>query len=118
MRISDWSSDVCSSDLRHGEPSQRYDRDAEDRGIADQGGRIAFGQVHKLGPGLAKPPGDHLRQADAMGAAERSDPASVKLRQGDRVGAMEGMAGRDGQRHGPPRSEEHTSEPQSLMRNS
>src|SRR3546814_18239202 len=85
MRISDWSSDVCSSVLqpldrdllqspalpflRHGEPSQRYDRDAEDRGIADQGGRIAFGQVHKLGPGLAKPPGDPLRQADALGAA-------------------------------------------------
>src|SRR3546814_4224291 len=88
MRISDWSSDVCSSDLQHGEPQpggnladQRRIGAAEDvaheQQCADR--RHCCGdEHHRVAPQLA------------------------------RVELDEGLADR--------RSEEHTSELQSLMR--
>src|SRR3546814_6456098 len=83
MRISDWSSDVCSSDLRR-----------KDGGSNDVGGQH---------------PGDLLL---------RCRNASLNVRQGD-IGdrTIERIHhGCRHDRHGDQRSEEHTSELQSLMR--
>src|SRR3546814_2660372 len=94
MRISDWSSDVCSSDL----PRRRdegladaaavlaADRDVLQVGIArrqapGRRARLVVAGVHAAGVGI-----DHLRQLVGVGAAQFR------------------------------RSEEHTSELQSLMR--
>src|SRR3546814_4660885 len=80
MRISDWSSDVCSSDLDH----DRLDQHLRAAGVelADQFAKLAL----HIGVG-----GDD-----------------------DRIGAF--VAGDDGGAAGRDRSEEHTSELQSLMR--
>src|SRR3546814_10100139 len=96
MRISDWSSDVCSSDLHPHRPTVRD-------------GSGARSPDHRAAMGPRLPGGrDHADDGDARRAESplfRSDTArstdtchSVRFR-----GAL-------------PRSEEHTSEPQSLMR--
>src|SRR3546814_3461855 len=96
MRISDWSSDVCSSDLEDADPAAAPDGErrcrAPDRPLsgATQGGILP----HGLGAGALPCTG---RLAD-MG---RSAPAIG----GTGVKALS-----------EPRSEEHTSELQSLMR--
>src|SRR3546814_12866286 len=46
MRISDWSSDVCSSDLEWKEPAAKGNRDAQ----------FNLGQAYKLGRGIAADP--------------------------------------------------------------
>src|SRR3546814_6029198 len=90
MRISDWSSDVCSSDLgKHQSRTARADRRARARGA----------ETHPPGPPrqpdrLAQP-GCHAR------APGRGDRAHGR-RAGHRLRRV--------------RSEEHTSELQSLMR--
>src|SRR3546814_6929865 len=86
MRISDWSSDVCSSDLR----------DRGDRGRADPCGHLCP---------------DQLSDADD-GRSPRPFPCSAALRRRTQ------WCRRDGRGFGMarPRSEEHTSELQSLMR--
>src|SRR3546814_1332923 len=80
MRISDWSSDVCSSDL--------IDRD----------GHLGFARHHRrighLGLG-------HRHAGNRIGHGWRNGPA---------------LADRDDTLHPQSRSEEHTSELQSLMR--
>src|SRR3546814_10006217 len=98
MRISDWSSDVCSSDLapRHGITGDGLQRaaivGAIGRGLNDHGA-------------VEAQPGECLcvhvggRQRGRIGAS---------LRQREEVERTENMG----------RSEEHTSELQSLMRNS
>src|SRR3546814_1068137 len=89
MRISDWSSDVRSSDLADGEPrhQQRAQRSARDEGTR---------------PGVDRQA--RLRPLDRGAADERiavlSDPRDQRPRTHDRR----------------LRSEEHTSELQSLMR--
>src|SRR3546814_8337745 len=93
MRISDWSSDVCSSDLG---------------GLAEQGARHR--QHHQL-PAVRH--ADAVRRSDRL--SDRTDPAVDRYR--GSAGLVE---------HGQPavkvfrrrreRSEEHTSELQSLMR--
>src|SRR3546814_8499565 len=92
MRISDWSSDVCSSDLQRIGDDQRQRarallRDPDDRAVEQIGGRS-----RAQGPSLAV--GDHLARAVARNRPRhgRSD------------------AGRSPRRGGA-RSEEHTSEP-------
>src|SRR3546814_8951641 len=105
MRISDWSSDVCSSDLArvHREPaaidgSQRQ-RPSVGHAEAGAGGEVAqhVDLVVDVVVGAAK----HGRAARA--AAERpGNDAGAFLRR-DRTARVE-------------RSEEHTSELQSLMR--
>src|SRR3546814_8051879 len=87
MRISDWSSDVCSSDLRCPRSVRRAPRGVGDRNRPSGGcGDVAGDQ---------RPGGRRRRRRDDPGAL-RADQA------------------RDGLR----RSEEHTSELQSLMRTS
>src|SRR3546814_6764875 len=88
MRISDWSSDVCSSDLRP--PSERTRHDGQSR--------TPTVTAH---PGL--PVADHDDDVDPA-SHHRHHPGRRRLRAGL-------VAARSGGR-----SEEHTSELQSLMR--
>src|SRR3546814_1563264 len=92
MRISDWSSDVCSSDLRVvGLVELDLDLRALDREAGEQTGQ-------------------HLR-ADALDGADPQAPSRAGGHGVD-VGQRAAERGEDG----PCRSEEHTSELQSLMR--
>src|SRR3546814_2541342 len=98
MRISDWSSDVCSSDLglagtqAAARPEGAEVLVAEDRGVA----RARLPEVRAEGPGD--------QAAARHQAALRADQGSQPLHH-------------DGGRPAPDvRSEEHTSELQSLMR--
>src|SRR3546814_4478510 len=91
MRISDWSSDVCSSDLHRKRPVPGRHRQARVRPLA-------------LG-GLLVPAGAR-GDLQARRLWQRAAPSGA-VRAPDR-----GAAGR------PARSEEHTSELQSLMRTS
>src|SRR3546814_8328246 len=104
MRISDWSSDVCSSDLQGHHLPVRGRR------------RRHRGQLHQLAV-------LRLRQLH-HGAAVRRDAAesraSLPHRGGPRQRGGTGQAAdaHHHPRHGSERSEEHTSELQSLMRTS
>src|SRR3546814_10335838 len=88
MRISDWSSDVCSSDLRAG----GVDRQVPPRLAVDGGAQ-------------------HFQQADIVALGARGFGDREQPRRAGIVGLVERMP-EAGQR----RSEEHTSELQSLMR--
>src|SRR3546814_2914975 len=144
MRISDWSSDVCSSDLRSGEiePVERLGPSCRKEGMSQQrlepflirtasSGNPAF-QIHFAGAMRGDPVVDrpHARSsvetddlAVRPGPAEIGDAAEVdddrvrarpqvlqeRLMIGNKIGrAMSSRAN--------VRSEEHTSELQSLMR--
>src|SRR3546814_3199861 len=99
MRISDWSSDVCSSDLRHGHQRQRHAAD-------ERGGSGEMQQVEENAAAKqAKDDGRHSRKiVDRY--LEQVGPAIAR-----RIFLQI-------KRREHPRSEEHTSELQSLMRNS
>src|SRR3546814_8295449 len=113
MRISDWSSDVCSSDLGEiaGERQSRLLAEA----VAAQ--RVLFGQRRhdRLGPRILpddgvmdRPAGRAVPQHAGLalvGDSDRRQPVAADPRAGKRD--MHAV-----------RSEEHTSELQSLMRNS
>src|SRR3546814_1454231 len=99
MRISDWSSDVCSSDLSGlqlpsrgkqaiGDRAQHYvDRDEEGDGSRH---RMRHRRIHRPDEAIAKA---HDRVIDGVGVRDRLEPGRK-----------------------PVRSDEHTSELQSLMR--
>src|SRR3546814_3572963 len=95
MRISDWSSDVCSSDLLQEHRLNRFEHDAGDAiGIGRE-----VGQVHDAGNGKSRASRTNcLNQLLSLGQGETTYPVDLL---------------RDHYR-----SEEHTSELQSLMRNS
>src|SRR3546814_4664954 len=108
MRISDWSSDVCSSDLSIASPNvlggdlRTPDVDGERIRLV---GRVLDGDGEPAGDAMieiwqADPQGRYAHPADTRGA-------NMAFRGFGRCGT-----GTD------PRSEEHTSELQSLMRNS
>src|SRR3546814_4911296 len=101
MRISDWSSDVCSSDLEVGrvvEPRRHLAESLEARvAVADH----AVEGVHRL-------VGEKARQAEQQEPEHRRHEAVGKVLGG-------GLCGGAGDAGGI-RSEEHTSELQSLMR--
>src|SRR3546814_10264898 len=88
MRISDWSSDVCSSDLRV---------------IVDGGADPAADPIWIEGPHLFRKDGYYYLIAAEGGTAENHSEVVF------RADAVTGP-------YGTPRSEEHTSELQSLMR--
>src|SRR3546814_5586943 len=108
MRISDWSSDVCSSDLDDSRSRQLDRRHVEGDDIADAD--------HRAGNGEAQ----HGAEFESLLAAE--------ILPNDEIGCEKADGGGQGGRHqrdrdrgpegapGGPRSEEHTSELQSLMR--
>src|SRR3546814_7560074 len=92
MRISDWSSDVCSSDLQRGHPHHA--------------GLYLPVRRHRGRHQVADPPRDRGRHHFLHGA----DAGGVRRGRLDlRMGAPDAAAGAL-------RSEEHTSELQSLMR--
>src|SRR3546814_6666593 len=101
MRISDWSSDVCSSDLCH----VRLGRCADE--LFD--GRRLSGHEFRVLPEILACRSPHHRQG------HRALPCRLLARLSDVGGAT---AARQGVRPrlSPQRSEEHTSEIQSLMR--
>src|SRR3546814_10268917 len=96
IRISDLSSDVCSSDLRHGiDGSFRAIRpDAIEQVHAD-----IIAELHGIGA-AEQEVGDHKELGDLQRPPRRPEEDAGE-------GPVEG---------GPQRSEEHTSELQSLMR--
>src|SRR3546814_5859390 len=109
MRISDWSSDVCSSDLLHQRctaagpryrlvwfvRAKRRRRPAHAPRISELAGQLAADHV---GPRQLRPGGIHLQPCEDQWA-HRCRLERVRIQ---RIG----------------RSEEHTTELQSLMRNS
>src|SRR3546814_7799073 len=99
MRISDWSSDVCSSDLS-----------ADPRtGQVDALGDAAFGggkpTVHGFGTSRHR-------------ASLRRSERKAEHQQGEKAPGRPCQGGKPGPKDDKYRSEEHTSELQSLMRNS
>src|SRR3546814_6457580 len=105
MRISDWSSDVCSSDLdaflhQHGERGAGgHDALAADAGFGEalvQGEVAALGEVAVDGDQFLHA-ADLATEHDALGRQAQVDRARGRVQRGAR-------------------SEEHTSELQSLMR--
>src|SRR3546814_2036203 len=122
MRISDWSSDVCSSDLNQAQDRAVADLDAFRRTrragrVHDVGQRIAIDACVGIGIGIGfnriRTIVDHdaaqraLRQKVALCAIKQRYPhASVVQGEGEPLLGLRN------------RSEEHTSELQSLMRNS
>src|SRR3546814_3754685 len=105
MRISDWSSDVCSSDLARLARLARGRQPvaAERRGVPG-GGRRRQADRRDLRQGGGKRPG-----CEAARAVRTVDPGRGRVR------ALQGRVRRQARR-GRARSEEHTSELQSLMR--
>src|SRR3546814_2314410 len=132
MRISDWSSDVCSSDLLGGEAvAAQQDALARRQGAADllRRGSGAVRAAEHPGDDAALGVQARLFGIDHAGVEQFLDPRMV-VRQppqvfapevgarvahpGDGVVASAELRGHHGRAH--PRSEEHTSELQSLMR--
>src|SRR3546814_9962392 len=95
MRISDWSSDVCSSDL------------------------AAAAEIHGI-PAAGRATGGGIERG-RFGAGQRAAPRALRTAQADRRRRATGVADREVEQGratggGAARSEEHTSELQSLMR--
>src|SRR3546814_6262983 len=116
MRISDWSSDVCSSDLLHGDlpveqQSQVLQPDPHGRRRVVLATNVAESSVTLPGvrtvidSGLAREP-----RFDPGSGFSRLDVVSISQASADQ------RAGRAGRVAAGWRSEEHTSELQSLMR--
>src|SRR3546814_7833668 len=99
MRISDWSSDVCSSDLNAGHAHER----GPDPRRSQSRGRAAIGGLSRLAGCRADDGG--IGGAHAA-PSRRHGPSQCRTRR-----EYQGHAGRLWRR-----SEEHTSELQSLMR--
>src|SRR3546814_5600071 len=117
MRISDWSSDVCSSDL-HAAQDQRQGDVVEHAAVGEQA-MVLEHHAH-VSPVQRDAPAAHLHQV-ALGEQHRAAAGPLgqmdQLEQGALAGA--GMAGHEQHLARPDvetRSEEHTSELQSLMR--
>src|SRR3546814_3171566 len=98
MRISDWSSDVCSSDLP-----------------ATSGGAVAQDPAAKAPPSMSRPlPPNRVREAPTIEYGCKADSDCAVKNVGNCCGAMPACVHKDSPVD--PRSEEHTSELQSLMR--
>src|SRR3546814_2076059 len=100
MRISDWSSDVCSSDLAVDQSARPGRGDEARKQLGDQQRR------HAIGGGVLGGAEHQRQQRDFV--ADRRD--------GQRGQDQPTPALPEGDRHLSGRSEEHTSELQSLMR--
>src|SRR3546814_6061367 len=124
MRISDWSSDVCSSDLCIAVSGHQHFGDGLDVAVATADARAtgfepdpvfvrrAADRLQARGPGRAVVEVAQVQPAAVIVAGR------VRMPAGDRAVAPVAVSGaRPGQHDGvASRSEEHTSELQSLMR--
>src|SRR3546814_9491202 len=99
MRISDWSSDVCSSDLRNFRDPFRRGKCRRKRVCIGGVGLDDLAQFHHVGGG------EEVHADEATGLFEHGRDG-IHVQRG-RVGGEDGVG---------TRSEEHTSELQSLMR--
>src|SRR3546814_5209920 len=104
MRISDWSSDVCSSDLP-----------------ATSGGAVAQDPAAKAPPSMSRPlPPNRVREAPTIEYGCKADSDCAVKNVGNCCGAMPACVHKDSPVDPAAvqsqRSEEHTSELQSLMR--
>src|SRR3546814_4007801 len=109
MRISDWSSDVCSSDLRLEGPTQA----ATGPQVRWQVPDVVAGEADPTGGGHEPADGVHERGLAGPVGADQADD----LARGDvEVDVADDRAPAEHHRHAAQRSEEHTSELQSLMR--
>src|SRR3546814_2181496 len=111
MRISDWSSDVCSSDL-----TERGLRSGDYRGARGGGtarlGQYIFGAQRVAVAGVAPHPAERRRGLKRARQAVAREAEAV-----DQLDEARALAAREiGEQRHQPRSEEHTSELQSLMR--
>src|SRR3546814_2313757 len=118
MRISDWSSDVCSSDLRQVELVDRLVEAGRGVGVGAEGQPLAFEQLDHLALGhMSRSVERHMfeEMGEAALVVGFGEAADVEARADD--DAALGRAVFE-QRifHPVRRSEEHTSELQSLMR--
>src|SRR3546814_9430540 len=110
MRISDWSSDVCSSDLPADERRQGgADRLLGQRRAGDRQPRLSVGR------GPAPSPRARRFRARLVSAGRRAPDGGDRRRRRPALDAEEGQ-GTDARHPRRGRSEEHTSELQSLMR--
>src|SRR3546814_10240820 len=105
MRISDWSSDVCSSDLE-----RRAELLITEARLEGRQERIVDLEI------AIDPPGVGIARVVILTARQRADIVIVDIGQIDTVDQRRGHLAARVDRQ--PRSEEHTSELQSLMRNS
>src|SRR3546814_4374732 len=103
MRISDWSSDVCSSDLIHHPDPERPQREFVGQQVSLDRRRIAVLAFKGIGEPLCQRRQGRLARIDIY----RTSAHMKKLPQVVDAVTMIGMV---------MRSEEHTSELQSLMR--
>src|SRR3546814_5802253 len=124
MRISDWSSDVCSSDLRHGGANARLDQVVDlgdDIGIFRIIGRKVRRDIDGVRAAALKQGRTACEMIDQNAERQRLQllpvGAAFGLRHGNEVPPVEN-AGHVAKRkeRARQRSEEHTSELQSLMR--
>src|SRR3546814_10263277 len=119
MRISDWSSDVCSSDLHAAPPDGGEDEQARPARV--RAGSAAAGKLRPRRSACGGEAGpasrcDRLRCGQASGPVPGGAPAAA-TGPVDLPIPAEGECRDDlGQGLHAPRSEEHTSELQSLMR--
>src|SRR3546814_4971347 len=102
MRISDWSSDVCSSDLHH-----RYTFDAGDLGRNG---------VHQQRTRVSRPPARHIQSRRINCPPPRAQPDASRIRAIAILRLLLFMISRNAFGREFQRSEQHTSELQSLMR--
>src|SRR3546814_3930302 len=123
MRISDWSSDVCSSDLagpRTGDQRAawggggRGDPRTRSRGRPSQPPRPSADDDAAARPGRAGREDPRTGPEDERGGRALAWPVGRDAECGTGTGERPGAGGPSQ----PPRTEEHTSELQSLMRNS
>src|SRR3546814_3697686 len=109
MRISDWSSDVCSSDLA-GRRALRAQ--AQGANHAEHVARTRAGSARPAAAGTRQPTVHHAGQAGALEVhpqTRRARPVGARLARNPTFDETEQVARKA-------RSEEHTSELQSLMR--
>src|SRR3546814_4813776 len=120
MRISDWSSDVCSSDLgQRGRDGQRQQARGGSHGVTPQSGKENARSMGALRSWL-RPPWAVLRCWDGIGRCGRCRKVCGRRARLMLVVSQDDPAdfalAAPLQRRLPGRSEEHTSELQSLMR--
>src|SRR3546814_9113583 len=116
MRISDWSSDVCSSDLSFSMPSRNRCGRCGEQGAANRSRGHASREAARQGK-------LHKRSAEAPAIDARSGQASESTNEANDARGCSEVRRMATPTSGPPlvcakRSEEHTSELQSLMRTS